>query len=517
MVFNSKEDENIDNIIAEIYVEIANITAAINKYSKAAIKAFVRTGVTKAITQALNNIVSTSNLLEVKLNDKQKSLSTLEEKLNLLRSEIGEIKSIKTIRHVEQVPSQNIPPKEELKEDEEEEEKFNISDSDKLLIEGDCHFFGHGAPVDYTKAISCYEEAGKLHSGTAFSKLGNIYEKGIGVRVNLKKAIDYYYAGNSLEDASCQYALGQLDEKGILNPDSQRKKQALDFYKKAADQNLAIAKTRLGYFYENGIEVSKDVQRANELYSEASNQNEPLAKNFLGLNFYRNAFYKLAFDFFTQSAEMGVARAINNLGMCYEYGYGTNKSIEMAMKCYIESAEKDYTYGMLNAGRLLLFNGVSSKAPDSVSRGVFWLRSSIMKKPNLPEAHYFLGNAYEMGLGVEKDIATAFCYYKKAAKGNFVKAFKKCGDLLYTGFANVKPDREDAFKWYHQASMIGDNEAFNCMGLMYEQGFGSNAPNIEEAVSCYVKAHIYGSSDATVNLAVLALNVLLILGQSRRL
>ena len=512
MLSKSKEEENIDNVITEIYVEIGNIIAAVTKYSKAAIKAFVRTGVTKAITQALNNIVSTTNLLEVKLGDKQRSLTTLEEKLTLLRSEIGEIKNFKSARpnmHVEQVQSQNIAPKEEIEEAVEEEEKFNVSEADKLLIEGDCNFFGHGTPVDYTKAILSYEEAGKLHAGVAYSRLGNMYEKGIGVRVNLKKAIDCYYAGNSLEDAGCQYALGQLDEKGILNPGSQSKKQALDFYKKAADQNLAIAKTRLGYFYENGIEVSKDVQRANELYYEASNQNEPIAKNFLGLYFYRNAFYKLAYDFFSQSAEMGVARAINNLGMCYEYGYGTNKSIDMAMKCYIESAEKDYTYGMLNAGRCLLFNGVSSKAPENVSRGVFWLRSAIMKKPNLPEAHYYLGNAYEMGLGVEKDIASAFCFYKKAAKGNFVKAFKKCGDLLYTGFGNVKPDREEAFKWYHQASMIGDTEAFNCMGLMYEQGFGSNAPNIKEAESCYVKAHIYGSSDATVNLAVLALNVYL--------
>ena len=501
-------------------MDLTSINTAIIKYAKAAIKAFYRNSVVKALTQASINLANTTNLLELKICDKKSPLSKdelaqLESKYNMLNSEVVDLKKSRIINRppLEVIHSQQISHepriKEEIKEEaddhaeDEDDDKIDISEIDKLLIEGDCCFFGHGASVDYEKAKMCYNSAAKLHSGLAYFRLGSMYEKGTGTRVNYGKAIDCYLKGDSLNEPNCQYALGQLIERGVMN--NQSKKVALEYYKKAADQNCAIAKTRLGYFYENGIEVNKDVEKAIKLYYEASEDQEPIAKNFIGLFFFKNGNHRLAYDFFKQSADVGVARALNNLGICYEYGYGVEKNIEMAMKCYIESAEKGYSHGMVNIGKAYLKNGTNSKSTDNISKGIYWLRSAIMKSPNLTEANFYLGIAYESGLGVDKDLGTAFCYYKKAAKQKHPKALKKCGDLIYSGFNTVNSDKEEAFKLYQQAALIGENEAYNCMGLMFEQGFGGYKPNLSEAISCYEKANIYGSLEASVNLAVLHL------------
>lgn len=63
--------------------------------------------------------------------------------------------------------------------------------------------------------------------------------------------------------------------------------------------------------------------------------------------------YEQAQEWFKKSAELGFTPAKNNLGICYEFGYGLAKDVEIALKLYREAAEKGHVQAMYNLGCLL--------------------------------------------------------------------------------------------------------------------------------------------------------------------
>ena len=58
-----------------------------------------------------------------------------------------------------------------------------------------------------------------------------------------------------------------------------------------------------------------------------------MALNYIGTYHYNHQNnYKKAFGFFKKAAEMGSARALSNLGMCYEFAHGIDRNIQIAFQ-----------------------------------------------------------------------------------------------------------------------------------------------------------------------------------------
>lgn len=75
--------------------------------------------------------------------------------------------------------------------------------------------------------------------------------------------------------------------------------------------------------------------------------------NALGALFYNELKdQNQACEWFRKAAERGCARALNNLGICYELGHGTEKDTDQALQLYKESAHKGYLPALLNVGLL---------------------------------------------------------------------------------------------------------------------------------------------------------------------
>jgi len=64
--------------------------------------------------------------------------------------------------------------------------------SQLMCLEADCHFFGHGTPKDYDKALHFYAKAMKLGSVKATLSLAWIFEEGIGVPSDMNEAKKLY-------------------------------------------------------------------------------------------------------------------------------------------------------------------------------------------------------------------------------------------------------------------------------------------------------------------------------------
>jgi hypothetical protein len=76
-----------------------------------------------------------------------------------------------------------------------------------------------------------------------------------------------------------------------------------------------------------------------------------------------------------------------------------------------------------------------------------------------------LGTAYELGVGVQKDLASAASWYQKSAKQGYVGGQTNLG-VLYGAGTGVKYDRRVALYWLKKAAAQGDKIAQNNLKIL---------------------------------------------------
>jgi len=107
-----------------------------------------------------------------------------------------------------------------------------------------------------------------------------------------------------------------------------------------------FAQDNLGWCFENGIGVDKNVQKAVELYQEAVKQKNVFAYVSLGLCYKKGIGVEKnipkAIELFQRAAEQKNAHGQYNLGLCYEKGIGVKQDEQKAIELYEKAAEKGY-------------------------------------------------------------------------------------------------------------------------------------------------------------------------------
>jgi len=114
------------------------------------------------------------------------------------------------------------------------------------------------------------------------------------------------------------------------------------------------------------------------------------------------------FSKFKRSAKRGHPVAMNTLGQFYEYGYGTKKNEELALKYYEKSSRLDHPVAQYKAGLLYL----SSDKYRDVTKGVYYLEKSAKNK--VIKAYFLLGIIYLNKDFGAYDLAKADEYLAKA-------------------------------------------------------------------------------------------------------
>ena len=148
----------------------------------------------------------------------------------------------------------------------------------------------------------------------------------------------------------------ELNSRGLSHYNKQEYEQAVDFFRKAAEQGLATAQFNLGVCYDYGKGVSQDHNEAVKWYRKAAEQGHATAQNNLGYC-YKNGHgvaqdYNEAIKWYKKAAEQGHAYAQNNLGYCYENGQGVPKDLQKAIELYRKSAEQGHETAIYNLKRL---------------------------------------------------------------------------------------------------------------------------------------------------------------------
>lgn len=210
------------------------------------------------------------------------------------------VDDLKNLLAQECIETKDITPQCKISKDK------TLIDIEKISSLGILYLFGHGVvKQDYVKSFNFLKVAEKFNDPEAINGLGVIYMLGLGRVQDFEKAELYLKKANELGEKNSKNNLGELFklqnkiEKskywfnlGVYdNPEKayeglskiyleqNKYKEAYEFAHKAAKYNNAESEYNLGVFYEQGIYVDKNIDKAVYWYTRAGAQGHLDAQN----------------------------------------------------------------------------------------------------------------------------------------------------------------------------------------------------------------------------------------------
>ena len=175
----------------------------------------------------------------------------------------------------------------------------------------------------------------------------------------------------------------------------------------SVEQGHLFAMINLSSFYKDGSAChEKNPQKAISLLKDAINNTDDedvaAAITWLGI-YYQDgigvpANKEKALEYFKSAAELGDDYAMNNIGHAYEYGEGVDIDLDIAREWYEKSVALDNLLAQENLGRFYEngYGGLEQNLLEALR--LYKLSAS----QNNLEAILHVGRFYEFGLGVEK-------------------------------------------------------------------------------------------------------------------
>jgi len=110
------------------------------------------------------------------------------------------------------------------------------------------------------------------------------------------------------------------------------------------------------------------------------------------------------------------------------------------------------------------------------------------------KAQYNLGILYMKGLGVEKNLKTAFIWYKRAAANGNTDAMYNLG-IMYDQGRVIYRSPKDATKWWKKAAELGNAAAQFNIAVEYAYG-RSLGKDVDKAMMWWKKSAQQGHKDS---------------------
>ncbi|RIA88006.1 hypothetical protein C1645_713539 [Glomus cerebriforme] len=153
---------------------------------------------------------------------------------------------------------------------------------------------GEGIDKDEKKAFDLMKNLAEKEYLNAQFRLGYYYDKGIGTKVNKSKAYELYKVAAEKGHDDAQYNLGLCYENGIgikkneakalywyqkssENDIGEDKSKVFKKFEKLAKHGYVSAQNKLGYFYENGINIEKDLEKSIYWYKKSAEHGNKIA------------------------------------------------------------------------------------------------------------------------------------------------------------------------------------------------------------------------------------------------
>jgi TPR repeat protein len=321
---------------------------------------------------------------------------------------------------------------------------------------GQCYRKGIGTVQNGDLAFGCFRIAGELDCAESYYWLARCYFDGQGVEQNHELALKWIRKSVKHTDVDPEIflLLGNLyaQGKGVEQSDE----KAFELYKQAAEKDVVEAQYLLANCYYHGQGVEKNNNQAYEYYHKAALADHVLAKNRLSEMYFCTGStiifrkeiaegydYNQAFEFFTESIELGHTETYDELGKYY-CSFDYNESYKLAIDWYEKAAKQ----GNVTAGN--------------------WLAKIC----------YYYGGLYEIGYGVEIDKVHAFELFLKAAEYGSIEAKFQLSIALLGQAENDKETGVIVFAGFKMVAEQSENSdtkkmANSLLGHCYAKGIGT--------------------------------------------
>jgi TPR repeat protein len=262
--------------------------------------------------------------------------------------------------------------------------------------------------------------------------LGRMYDNGHVTERNILKAIKWYKKAAEQDSAGAQHNLGVIYAFGQGVPVNHN--EAFRWFTKSANQGVADSQYNLGacYFYGQGTKENKS--KAFNWFLKGANNGDNLSKHMLGLMYETGDGVKQntskAIKWYLNAADSGLLDSQFNLALMYETGRDVKKNLlkayfwfskaaqrgDIEAKNHIEKLEKKLSDNELEDAKAML-----SKDKQVNDRFRFNSALRLAKNGNV-DSQFEVGLFYNLGIGVPKDLGSAYAWYLIADHNNDLAA-----------------------------------------------------------------------------------------------
>ena len=277
---------------------------------------------------------------------------------------------------------------------------------------GVCYFNGYGVEKDLTKAVEWYTKAAEQGNPDAQFNLGNCYKYGTGVKIDFDKAEGWYTKAAEQGNPDAKFNLG------VLSFWFGGTRTAAEWWSEAAEQGHIEAQSRLGQYY---LDWSPNPTKALEWLSKSAEQGNKEAQDKLVICYYELGYCYETGDgvernlaktlkWYTKAAGQGHPDAIQKLNGCYYLDYGCRNWSKEHLITAITRDKEDFDIAM----------DWFTKTAKNGNTAAKW---------QLGYLYNDIGECYEKGEGVEYNPSKAIEYYKKGAEQGNEDAKIRLGEI----------------------------------------------------------------------------------------
>jgi TPR repeat protein len=377
---------------------------------------------------------------------------------------------------------------------------------------------GFGVEVDYSEAMIWLLKAANQGHASAKNDIGYLYMKGYGVDVDLIKARDlfleaieennldavynlgymygYIYSHKELEHgpiiakklylsaAQQGHAVSQV-EMGYYNFSEVSFTIAMEWFVRAADQDDGEAMSWIGYLYEGGLGVEKDLKEAMRWYLESAKHGHIDSYDKIESICRRNSRtdecnFAEAIGLFLETADRQASRIQTIIGYLYESGRGVPGDPELAIEWYLKAVEQGYSDAACKIANLYHFGKC---IPKDLPKGIEWYLRALDHgyKPAGSQLSYLCFD----NTNTPDDYKGTMPWLLKAAERGIARAQIRVGYLYLHGI-DVVQNYEKSLEWFEKGSHEGHHDINMLIGYQYQNGYGVGK-NYQKTLEYYSK------------------------------
>lgn len=355
-----------------------------------------------------------------------------------------------------------------------------LDDGDGFFCMGQMFELGFLVDQDLERAKECFNQCARLRNPKGCVGLAESESDADTAKELYLSAYEGIFEQAGQNDAISQLILADYFERG-LNGQQSNYNAAFYWMSESASRGCHEAQLKLGGYYEKGLGVDVDAEKAFKWYTISASQGNGEAQynraKCFDIGFGVEQDTSIAVRLYGEAAKMGVVKAMYRAGLCYEKGIGVEMEMARALEFYQMAAEQgnEKARKKLEVHQKIVSELVAEKNAQQTDLNEINDQTSVEEEitedENSAESIFNKGYAFLMGNKTAQNFGKAAEMFERAAQLDYGEAQYQLA-LLYERGQGVEPNYSKAAALYEKAMLGGVEEARYALAECYEKGLG---------------------------------------------